>query len=258
MSSEPVNEIENKIREIRQGIDDAARDIDNALQWALDEIFGDWYVPDFVKQRAEAKAQEASREFRRIPPKTDPTVELILREINDYKAVSQTGPQYCSVDFGAAESSVGYDQLGPTGDDWESGNTQIYRTTVHALPTKLQNLRDAIEDICEIMTDLKGDYDSYFTGVLVAVIALALAIAGLVIAIAGLIAALGTGPVGVGIAIAGLVVAVLSAVVSVIAFATLTDMDAARATAAERLRSAATSVRNSQWPLEPSMDSGSW
>lgn len=258
MSSETVGEIENKIEEIRQGMDEAVRDIDRVLQDAVNKIFGQWYIPGFLKDRAESKAQEASSEFRKIPPKVDPTVELIIREINDYNAVSQTGPQYCSVDFSAATSSVGHNQLGPTGDDWESGNTQIYRTTVHALPAKLQNLQDAVEEICEVMTDLKGDYDSYFTGVLVAIISLAIAVAGLVAAIIGLALAIPSGGAGLVVAIVSLVIAVLGAVVAAIAFATLTDMDAARATAAERLRSAATSVRSSQWPLEPSMDSGSW
>lgn len=256
--SATTDEIENKFREIRRDLDEATRKIDGALQDAVDKIFSQWYVPDFLKDRALNKAQEASNEFRRIPPKVDPTVELILREINDYRAVSRTGPQYCAVDFQAAADSVAHDQLGPNGDDWESGNTENYRSAVHALPGKLQNLRDAVEDICEIMTDLKGDYDSYFTGVLVAVISLAIAIAGLVVAIVGLVLAIPSGGAGLVVAIVSLVVAVVGALVAAIAFATLTDMDAARATAAQRLRSAASSVRNSHWPLEPSMGSTGW
>lgn len=256
--SQTVSEVETKIREIQNGINQAARDMGPALQSAVDKIFGEWYVPDFLKDRALRKAREASAEFNKVPPKVDPTVEIILREINDYRALSQTAPQYCSVSFDEAAASVAYDQLGPNGDDWQSGNTQAYRGAVHALPAKLQNLRDAVEEICDLLTDLKEDYDSFFTGLLVAVISLSLAIAGLLAAIAGLIAAIPSGGAGLVISIVGLVVAVLSLVVAAIAFATLPDMDQARATTAERLRNAATSVRNSRWPNKPAIGSGGW
>ncbi|GAB3815260.1 hypothetical protein GCM10028820_12400 [Tessaracoccus terricola] len=256
--SDTVEEIRNKIDEINRDLAEADRKIGPACQDALNKIFGQWWVPDWMKQKAEYKAQEAVREFITIQPKTDPTVELILREINDYTAVKNTGPQYCGVDFSTAESAVGQGSLGPRGDDWDSGNTQNYRNAIQSLPTKLQNLRDAIEDFCEILGDLKGDYDSYFVGVLVAVISLAIAIAGLVVAIVGLVLAIPSGGAGLVVAIVSLVIAVLGAVVAAIAFATLTDMDAARATAAERLRGIGTSVRNSPWPAKPAMDSGGW
>lgn len=256
--SDTVEEIRTKIEEINRDLAEADRKIGPACQDALNKIFGQWWVPDWMKQKAENKAQEAVREFITIQPKTDPMVEWILREINDYTAVKNTGPQYCGVDFATAEYLVGQGSLGPRDDDWDSENTQYYRDRIQSLPTKLQNLRDAIEDFCEILGDLKGDYDSFFVGVLVALIGLALAIAGVVVAIIGLVLAIPSGGWGLVVSIVGLVFAVLSAGVAVAAFAFLTDMDAARATAADRLRGIATSVRNSPWPLKPAMDSGGW
>ncbi|RMB61832.1 hypothetical protein [Tessaracoccus antarcticus] len=256
--SSTAEEIQTKIDEIYSNLTEANGKINDALQGAVDKIFGQWWIPGWLKDRAEEKAQEAWAKYQTIPPKLDPATEWILREINDYNAVKATGPQYCGVDFSVAAAAVGQGALGPRGDDWDSGNTQNYRNAVQSLPTKLQNLQDAVEDICEILSDLTGDYESYFLGVLVAVISLALAIAGLVAAIVGLVLAIPSGGGGLVVSIIGLVVAVLAAVVAVIAFATLTDIDASRATAAQRLDAAATSVRNSPWPVKPALDSGDW
>lgn len=256
--SDTVEEIRTKIEEINRNLAEADRKIGPACQDALNKIFGQPLVPDWMKQKAENKAQEAVREFNNIYPKIKPIVEWILRQINDYTAVKNTGPQYCGVDFSTAESAVGQGSLGPRDDDWDSENTQYYRDKIQSLPTKLQNLRDAIEDFCEILGDLKGDYDSFFLGVLVALISLEFAIAGVVLAVIGLVLAIPTEGAGLVVAIVSLVVAVLGFVAAGIAFFTLTNMDAARATAADRLRGIATSVRNSPWPAKLAMDSGGW
>ncbi|WP_297749023.1 hypothetical protein [uncultured Tessaracoccus sp.] len=256
--SDTVEEIRTKIEEINRNLAEADRKIGPACQDALNKIFGQPLVPDWMKQKAENKAQEAVREFSNILPKIVEMVEAILREINDYTAVKNTGPQYCGVDFATAESAVGQGSLGPRGDDWDSENTQYYRDKIQSLPTKLQNLRDAIEDFCEILGDLKGDYDSYFVGLLVAVISLEIAIAGVVLAVVGLVFAAPSGGAGLVVAIVSLLVAVLGFVAAGIACLTLPKMDAARATAADRLRGIATSVRNSPWPAKLAMDSGGW
>ena len=256
--SDTVEEIRTKIEEINRDLAEADRKIGPACQDALNKIFGQPLVPDWMKQKAENKAQEAVREFNNIYPKLVEMVEWILRQINDYTAVKNTGPQYCGVDFSTAEYLVGQGSLGPRDDDWDSGNTQYYRDKIQSLPTELQNLRDAIEDFCEILGDLEGDYDSFFLGVLVSLISLEIAIAGLVLAIVSLVLAIPTEGVSLVVAIVSLVVAVLGFVAAGIAFCTLTNMDAARATAADRLRGIATSVRNSPWPEEPAMDSGGW
>ena len=256
--SDTVEEIRTKIEEINRDLAEADRKIGPACQDALNKIFGQWWVPDWMKQKAENKAQEAVREFNNIYPKMDPMVEWILREINDYTAVKNTGPQYCGVDFATAEYLVGQGSLGPRDDDWDSENTQYYRDRIQSLPTKLQNLRDAIEDFCEILGDLEGDYESHFVGVLVALISVAIALAGLVLAVVGLVFAAPSGGAGLVVAIVSVLVAVLGFGVAVSACFTLPKMDAARATAADRLRGIATSVRNSPWPAKLAMDSGGW
>ena len=230
----------------------------DALQGAVDKIFSHWYIPGWLKDRAESKAQEGYEECKKIQPRMDPATEWVIKQINDYNSVKTTGPQYCAVNFSAAAASVGTGALGPRGDDWDSGNTVNYRNAVQSLPTKLQNLQDAVEDICEILSDLEGDYESFFIGLLLAITSVALAIAGLVLAIIGLLLAIPSGGAGLVVAIISLVVAAVAAVVAVVAFATLTDIEASRATAAERLQGVATSVRNSPWPAKPALDSGGW
>ena len=256
--SAAAEEITTKIDEIYDDLAELNAKLHGALQGAVDKIFSHWYVPDWLKERAEDKAQEAYEECKKIQPKMDPAVEWAIKQINDYNSVRVTGPQYCAVDFSTAADAVGTGTLGPRGDDWTSGNTVNYRNAVQSLPTKLQNLRDAVEDICEILSDLKGDYESYFIGLLLAITSAALAIAGLVLAVIGLILSIPSGGAGLVVAIISVVVAAASAVVAGIAFAVLPDMGDSRATSAERLQGIATSVRNSPWPAKPALDSGDW
>lgn len=256
--SQTRSEIATKIEEIQSEMAEINAKMYDALQGAVNKIFGQWYVPDFLKERAESKAQEAWQNYITFKPKVDPVVEWILREMNDAEAVEQTAPQYCSVNFEEAATAVGHGVLGPNGDDWESGNTQNYRNAVHNLPTKLQNLRDAVEEMCNLFTDLEGDYESFFIGLLLCVISFTLALVALGLAVAGLILAIPSGGAGLVVSIIGLVVAVIAVVPAVAAFFILPDMVAARATTASRIRDAAQSVRNSPWPLKPALDSADW
>lgn len=256
--SSSAEEIQTKIEEINEGMTEVNRQIHSALQGAVDKVFELWWVPGWLKEQVENKAQEAWGEFLKIAPKLNPGIERAFREITDYGYIKTTGPQYCAVDFSGATAALGPGSLGPRGDDWYSGNTENYRNAVHSLPTKLQNLQDAVEKICEIFSDLKEDYDSYFVGLLMAVIGVALAVAGLVVAVIGLVAALPTAGAGLALVVIGVVVAVVSLVVAAAAFFLLPDMDANRASAAQRLTGAATSVSNSEWPARPALDSGDW
>lgn len=256
--SQTKAEIATKLEEIQSDMAELNAKMNNALQSAVNKIFGQWYVPDWLKERAESKAQEAWRNYITFEPQVDPVVKAIVRDLADSDAVEQTAPQYCAVSFAAAAAAVGPGELGPTGDDWESGNTQNYRNAVQSLPTKLQNLKDAVEEVCNLLTDLKGDYDSYFIGLLLALISLALAVAGAVVAVVGLVLAIPSGGAGLVVAIIGLVIAVLALVPAVAAYFVLPDMDAARSTTASRLRDAAQSVRNSPWPAKPALDSADW
>lgn len=256
--SATVEEIQSQIEEIYSNVAEVNSQLHAALQGAVDKISELWWLPGWLKEQVENKAQEAWREYQKVPPKLDPATERVLREISDYLCVKATGPQYCAVDFSAAAAALGPGALGPRGEDWDSGNTVNYRDAVHSLPTKLQNLQDAVEDICEILSDLKEDYDSYFVGVLMAVVGAALAVAGVVVAVIGLVSALPTAGGGLALVVIGVVVAVLSLIVAVGAFLALPDMNANRATAAQRLAAAATSVRNSSWPAKPALDSGDW
>lgn len=250
-----ISELEKQIQEGRDAIAEADANLVPALDGAVRVINDQWWVPYHAKKYVADKANSC---MSRYPECRDPAVEateIILRQIADSKAVTATAPQYCDIDFSAVSQAIGPDSLGPRAEDWTSDNTTNYRNAVYSMPTKLQNLIDAVEEICEIFTELDEDYQSYFTGLLVAVISAVVALVGLALAIVGVATAWAAGS-GIVLAVASLFVAIVGAVVSAVSFATLTDIEGSISDSESKLKDVATSVRAAVWPAQPALGAG--
>lgn len=253
-----ADEVGIKLDELNAKVDEATSQLRDALQGAIDKIASEPLIPPPVKNYAIKEAESGWNQYIHIPPKKDPVVEALVRTISDYASLATAGPQYCEVDFAQAQAAIGPDALGPRDDDWTSSNTQLYRNAVYSLPTKLQGLQDAVRQFCQILRDLLADFNSFFIGVLVALIGAVVAVAGLIVAIVGLVLAIPSGGAGLVVAIVSLVIAIISAVVAIIAFITLPDLEASKQTAIDRLRQVAESVRNSPWPIGPTLAGEEW
>lgn len=248
-----IAELEKQVQEGLDAIAEVDANLYPALDRAVSFINDQVLIPYSTKKYVADKANNC---ISRYPEVRDPSVEvaeLIVRQIADSRAVSDTAPQYCDIDFSAVSQAIGSGSLGPRAEDWTSDNTTNYRNAVHSMPTKLQNLIDAVEEICEIFTELDEDYQSYFTGLLVAVISAVTAVVSLALAVASLVASAGASIV---LSVAGVLVAIVGAIISVVSFATLTDIDSAISDSETKLKGVATSVRASVWPAQPAMGGG--